>query len=216
MQTAHIEPPSQPIKLYYYAASGHCHRVQLMLSLLDLPFETIEVDLVAKAQKTPEFLSMNAFGQIPVIQDGDLTLADSNAILVYLATRYAQPGEWFSTEPVAMAKVQRWLSVAAGLLAFGPALARVIQLFKRPINPEEAISRAHQLLAVMDAQLRHSPYLVGNRPSIPDIANYSYIARAPEGNVDLEAYPHVRAWLGRIEALPRFVPMVSHRIGLAA
>ncbi len=215
MQTTHRRP-AQAFKLYGYAASGHCHRVQLMLSLLDLPAEYIDIDLMAKAQKTPEFLAMNAFGQVPVIRDGDICLADSNAILVYLATRYGQPGEWLDTTPIAMAEVQRWLSVAAGLVAFGPALARVIQLFKRPTNPDEAISRAHQLLAVMDGHLRNSPYLVGGRPSIADISNYSYIARAPEGNVDLEPYPQVRSWLSRIEALPGFVPMVSHRIGLAA
>ncbi len=216
MQTTAIRQPAQAIKLYRYAASGHCHRVELMLSLLNVPVELIDIDLPAKAQKTPEFLAMNAFGQVPVIQDGDTTVSDSNAILVYLATRYAPAGAWLGSDPVAMAQVQRWLSVAAGLLAFGPALARVIQLFKRPTNPDEAISRAHQLLAVMESHLQQSNYLVGSQPTIADIANYSYIARAPEGNVDLTPYPQVRAWLGRIEALPGFVPMVSHPIGLAA
>ena len=216
MPTAATLRPAHAIKLYHHALSGHAHRVQLMLSLLDLPVELVNVDLMAKAQKSPEFLAMNAFGQIPVIQDGDVTLADSNAILVYLASRYARPGEWLATQPVAAAQVQRWLSAAAGPLAFGPALARAIQLFKRPTDPEEAVQRSHQLLAVMDAHLRGSAFLVGDRPSIADIANYSYVARAPEGNVDLQPYPHVGAWLRRIEALPGFVPMVSTRIGLAA
>ncbi len=216
MQTTTTLRPTQPIKLYHFALSGHAHRVQLMLSLLGLPFELVPVDLMTKAQKTPEFLAMNAFGQVPVIQDGDVTLADSNAILVYLASRYAQPGEWLATEPVAMARVQRWLSVAAGPLAFGPALARVIQLFKRPTDPDEAIQRGHQLLSVMDAHLRASAFLVGDGPSIADVANYSYVARAPEGNIDLEPYPQVRAWLRRIEALPGFVHMPASKIGLAA
>jgi glutathione S-transferase len=63
--------------------------VELFLSLLGLPFERIEIDLATKGHKTPAFLAMNAFGQVPVIQDGDVTLADSNAILVYLNARYA-------------------------------------------------------------------------------------------------------------------------------
>jgi glutathione S-transferase len=207
--------PAQPIRLYRHPVSGHAHRVQLMLSLLDLPFELVEVDLLAKAQKTPEFLAMNAFGQVPVIQDGALTLADSNAILVYLASRYA-PGSWLPTDPVAAAQVQRWLSVAAGPLAFGPAAARLVQLFKLPTDPSEAIQRATQLLTLMDAHLLRTPYLVGSSPSIADIANYSYVAHAPEGNVALDPYPQLRAWLARIEALPGFVPMLRSRIGLAA
>jgi len=216
MQTPSTPRPAQPIKLYHHALSGHVHRVQLMLSLLGQPCELVPVDLMTKAQKSPAFLAMNPFGQIPVIQDGDVTLADSNAILVYLASRYAQPGEWLPSDPVGAAQVQRWLSVAAGLLAFGPARARVIQLFKMDVDPKDAIDRSHQLLQVMDAHLQHSPYLTGQRPTIADIANYSYLAHAPEGNVDLAAYAQVRAWLRRIEALPGFIPLVSTPIGLAA
>lgn len=209
--------PVQPIKLYRVAISGHAHRVELFLSLLGLPFERVEIDLAAKAHKTPEFLAMNAFGQVPVIQDGDVTLADSNAILVYLARRYAQDADaWMPTEPVAAAAVQRWLSVAAGQLAFGPAAARVIQLFKRPDSPDAAIDRAHALFAVMEQQLGWSAFLAGSRPTLADIANYSYTAHAPEGNVSLQPYPKLRAWLARIEALPRFVPMVKTPSGLAA
>jgi glutathione S-transferase len=209
--------PAQPIKLYRVAISGHAHRVELFLSLLGLSFERVEIDLAAKAHKTPAFLAMNAFGQVPVIQDGDVTLADSNAILVYLARRYAQDADaWMPTEPVAAAAVQRWLSVAAGQLAFGPAAARVIQLFKRPDSPDAAIARAHALFAVMEQQLGQSAFLAGNTPTLADIANYSYTAHAPEGNVSLEPYPRLRAWLARIEALPRFVPMVKTPVGLAA
>ena len=216
MQTSARHRPAQSIRLYRHAVSGHAHRVQLMLSLLDLPFELVEVDLLAKAHKTPEFLALNAFGQVPVVQDGEVTLADSNAILVYLASRYAQLGVWLPIEPVAAANVQRWLSVAAGPVAFGPAAARVIQLFKLAADPSEAIHRANQLFQVMDVHLQQSGYLVGTSPTIADIANYSYAAHAPEGNVSLQPYPQVRAWLARIEALPGFVPMAPNRIGLAA
>nr|WP_315426610.1 glutathione S-transferase [uncultured Albidiferax sp.] len=216
MHTTTNRRPAQPIQLYRHVVSGHAHRVQLMLSLLDLPFDTVEVDLLAKAQKSPEFLALNAFGQVPVIQDGDVTLADSNAILVYLATRYAAPGTWLPSDALGAAQVQRWLSVAAGQIAFGPAAARIIQLFKLPSDPSEAIHRANQLFAVMDAHLQPSGYLVGSTPTIADIACYSYIAHAPEGNVSLQPYPQLRAWLARIEALPGFVPMVQTRICLAA
>jgi glutathione S-transferase len=207
--------PRRPIKLYGTGISGHFHRVELFLSLLGLPYELIEVDLRAGAHKAPEFLLKNPFGQIPVIEDGDVTLADSNAILVYLEGRYA-PGRWLPREPLAAAQVQRWLSAAAGLLAFGPAAARAIQLFGRPDNPSDAIARATRLLRVMDSELATQPFLVGQAPTLADVALYSYTARAPEGNISLLAYPFVGAWLARIESLPGFVPMVKSPIGLAA
>ena len=208
---------AQPIRVYRSALSGHAHRVELFLSLLGLPFERVDVDLAAGAHKRPDFLAMNPFGQVPVIQDGEVTLADSNAILVYLARRYAADVEqWLPSDPLAAAHVQRWLSVAAGLLAFGPAYARVIQLFKSPASPDDAIARAHGLFKVMEQQLGQSAFLTGSTPTLADVANYSYVARAPEGNVSLADYPQLRAWLTHMEALPRFLPMVKTPIGLAA
>ena len=183
--------------------------------MLDLPFELVNVDLAAGAHRQPAFMAMNPFGQVPVIQDGAVTLADSNAILVYLARQYAvDADQWLPSDPLAAAQVQRWLSVAAGLLAFGPAYARVIQLFKLPASPDDAIARAQRLFGVMEQQLGVSAFLAGNTVTLADVANYSYVARAPEGNVSLLAYPNLRAWLARIEALPGFVPMVKTPIGL--
>ena len=204
-----------PIRLYRFQLSGHSHRVELMLSLLKLPYELVEVDLVGKAHKQPEFLALNPFGQVPVIQDGDITVSDSNAILVYLAGKYDK-GDWLPGDPLRTAAVQRWLSVAAGEVAYGPAKARAALLFKFPIQLEEAIARAHDLFAVMDGELQKTSFLAGETPTIADIANYSYIAHAPEGNVSLERYPHLRSWLQRIEALPGFVPMVKSSAGLVA
>ncbi len=206
-------PPAAPIRVLGFKLSGHSHRVELMLSLLGLPFTFEAVNLMAKAHKAPEFLAKNPFGQVPVIEDGDVTLADSNAILVYLASRYGAP-HWLPTEPVAAAEVQRWLSVAAGPLAFGPAAARMVVLFKSPQNPDEMVARAHGLLKVMDGVLAASPFLTGAQPSIADVANYSYVATAPEGNVSLADYPAVRAWLARVAALPGFVAMPSSPVGL--
>ncbi|NWB88880.1 glutathione S-transferase family protein [Pseudomonas gingeri] len=202
-----------PIKLYNFSRSGHAHRAELMLSLLGLPVELIHVDLPSGAHKTPEYLALNAFGQVPVIDDQGLVLADSAAILVYLALKYGQ-GRWLPTDPVGAAQVQRWLSVAAGPIAFGPARARLITVFGAPFDAEDAISRSHALLKVVEHELNQSSYLVGDTPTIADVAGYSYIAHAPEGNVSLADYPNVRAWLARIEALPGFVPMPRTVAGL--
>ncbi|EXF91726.1 glutathione S-transferase [Pseudomonas fluorescens HK44] len=201
------------IKLYNFPRSGHAHRVELMLSLLELPTELIFVDLAKGAHKQPDFLALNAFGQVPVIDDQGVVLADSNAILVYLAQKYGK-GRWLPADPVGAARVQRWLSVAAGPIAFGPATARLITVFGAPYNAEEVIARSHNLLKVIDQELSKSTYLAGDEPTIADVAAYSYIAHAPEGNVSLADYAHVRAWLARIEALPGFVGMPRTVAGL--
>ena len=202
-----------PIKLFRHPLSGHAHRVELMLSLLRLPTELVFVDLAAGAHKQPEFLAISPFGQVPVIDDNGTVLSDSNAILVYLAQKYAK-GDWLPSDPLGAAKVQRWLSVAAGQIASGPARARLITVFGAPYNAEETIANSHALLRVVEQELAESAFLAGDKPTLADVAGYTYIAHAPEGNVSLADYPNVRAWLGRIEALPGFVPMARTAVGL--
>jgi glutathione S-transferase len=204
-----------PIRVYRMALSGHCHRVELLLSLLAIPYETVDVNLAAGEQKKPEFLARNAFGQVPVIEDGDVTLADSNAILVYLEGQYA-PGSWMPRDAIGAARVQRWLSVAAGQLAYGPAAARAIELFRRPEDPALARTRAAQLLTVMEQELANKQWLAADVPTLADIANYAYVARAPEGGVSLQDHPAVRAWLQRVEGLPRFLPFAHAPVKQAA
>lgn len=212
-----MTPPATPIRLYRFPLSGHAHRAELMLSLLGLPVELVDVDLVNGAQKTPDFLARNPFGQVPVIEDGDVVLADSNAILVYLASRYDDSGRWLPRDPVGAARVQQWLSVAAGQLAFGPALARIIRVFGRKLDPAMPLGLAAQLYGVMEPHLARQPFLAdAERPTIADIAMYSYTAHAPEGGVSLEPYPAIRAWLARIETLPGFVPMPRSPVPEAA
>lgn len=203
----------QAIKLYNFPRSGHAHRVELMLSLLQLPTELIFVDLAKGEHKQPAYLAINSFGQVPAIDDGGVVLADSNAILVYLAQKYGN-GRWLPADPVGAARVQRWLSAAAGPIAFGPAAARLVTVFGAQLNAEEAITCAHNLLKVMDAELGKTAYLAGAEPSIADVSAYSYIAHAPEGNVSLDDYDNVRTWLARVEALPGFVGMPRTVAGL--
>jgi glutathione S-transferase len=203
--------PRRAIRLHSHPLSGHVHRVELFLSLLGLPFEKVPVDLLRGEHKTPAFLALNPFGQLPVIEDGDLVLADSSAILVYLALSADASGQWLPRDAVGAARVQRWLSVAAGPLAYGPAVARVAVLFGRPQEqaPRDAAAR---LFALMDAQLAKQPFLAAAHPTIADVAMYSYTAHAPEGGVSLERYGHLRAWLARIEALPGFVGLVRSAV----
>ncbi|ACC74643.1 glutathione S-transferase [Paraburkholderia phymatum] len=203
------------MKLYYHPLSGHSHRARLFLSLLGIEHQLIDVDLAAAEHKSAGFLQLNRFGQVPVLVDGDVNIADSNAILVYIARKFGKT-EWLPQTPALEAAVQRWLSVAAGEIAFGPAAARLITVFGAKYNAEELIARAHRILKLIDEELAGRAYIAQDHPTIADVALYSYIARAPEGNVDLSFYPNVDAWLRRIEALPGFVEFQKTPVGLAA
>jgi glutathione S-transferase len=203
------------MKLHHHPLSGHAHRARLFLSLIGADFELVEVDLSKGAHKAPAFLALNRFGQVPVLEDDGVVIADANAILVYLAKKFGKT-DWLPADAVAAAAVQRWLSVAAGEIAFGPAAARLITVFGAGFNAAEVIARAHGILTLLDAELTSRDWIAADHPTIADIALYSYTARAPEGNVSLGAYPAVQAWLKRIEALPGFVAFVNTPVGLAA
>ncbi|SFC31219.1 glutathione S-transferase family protein [Pseudoalteromonas denitrificans] len=203
-----------PIKLYRHALSGHSHRVEVFLSLLGLESQILDVDLMSGAHKQADFLNKNIFGQVPVIEDGENTLSDSNAILVYLASKYDKDRTWLPENLAQGAQVQRFLSVAASKVAYGPALARLGTVFGATIDTDNVISASHALLAQLNAHLAGREWLVTDLPTIADVANYTYIAHAPEGNVSLEEYANVKAWVARFENLPHFVPMQSTAVGL--
>lgn len=193
------------ITLYGISLSGHAHRAEAFLNILGLPHRY--VDAPAAVRESAAFRTLNPFGQIPVLVDGDVVVPDSNAILVYLAGRYDASGLWNPKDPVAAAQVQRWLSIAAGDVRFGPALARALTLFGGSASRSDAQAVAARLLGFMDAHLESRDFLAADRPTIADIACYAYVATAPEGHVSLEPYPALRRWLARVEALPNFTAM---------
>lgn len=204
------------LTLYRHPLSGHSHRVELFLSLLDIPVEVVDVDLLSGEHKQPNFIAKNIFGQVPVLVDGETVIADSNAILVYLAKTYDQTSNWLPNTAPSSAEVQRFLSIAAGPTAYGPAAARLVTVFGADIDHQKAISTAQNLLTTLDKHLADRQWLATDKPTIADIANYTYIAHAPEGGVSLTPYPNVLAWLSQIEKLPGFVAMQATAAGLAA
>jgi glutathione S-transferase len=178
-----------------------------MLTLLDLPFEVISVDVRGGETRSAEFLAKNPWGEVPVIEDGEVVIYDSTAILVYLTLKYDEGGSWHPRDPQGAAEVQRWLGMAAGPIAFGPMRARIAALINAPVDPVQAKAVSERLLVNLERELTGKAFALGETPTIGDVAAYSYIAVAPEGGVSLEPYPNVRAWLSRVEALPRFLPM---------
>lgn len=205
---------SDAVRIHHFPKSGHAHRALIFAKLAGIAHQAVFVDLAAGAHKMPEFLAMNPDGQVPVLQDGDIVISDSNAILVYLARQYAP--DWLPVDAVAEAAVQRWLTLAAGEIAFGSCAARLITVFGAPLDADFATATATRAMQKLERGLKDREWLVGHRPTIADVAAYSYTAHAPEGNISLDPYPNIRAWIARFEALDGFEPMPATAAGLVA
>lgn len=137
------------LKLYSHELSGNCYKARLMLSLLKLEYEIFSVNLGEGEHKTPEFLKLNPFGQVPVLLDDDTVIPDSQAILVYLARQYSTE-DWLPTSAQEMSKVVFWLSVAANDIQNSIAAVRKHFLMNTSIDVESAQKKGHHLLQLID------------------------------------------------------------------
>ena len=205
----------QPTTLYRHPLSGNSHRAELFLNLLGVEHKLVEVDLMSGEQKTAPFLALNPKGQVPVLIDGDNVITESNAILVYLATKH-DDGTWMPRDAANAAAIQHWLSRAIIDVANGTAAARLVTLFGAGLDHAKAKEIAHVFLSELNTTLEGLNFLVAGRPTIADVAIYSYVAHAPEGGVALDGYPNVRAWIARVEALPKFIGMHKSALPIAA
>lgn len=195
------------MKLYDLTLSGNCYKARLFLSLIGHTAQLVPVNLLQGEHKQPPFLALNPRGQVPVLEDGDIRVADSQAILVYLARRYADES-WFPQDALTQARIVGWLSFAANEMHHGPATARVGRLFRRPIDEALAADRAVAALQLLEQHLAGHVWLAETAaPTIADIAVYPYAALAGEGGIDLGPYPAIRAWCSRVRELPGYIGM---------
>jgi glutathione S-transferase len=197
------------IQLYGHELSGNSYKVRLFLELLNLDYEWIKVDLMAGEHKSSAYLALNPFGQVPLLVDGDTKLADAQAILVYLARQYASD-RWLPIEALPLAQVVRWLSTTTGEVRQGPENARLYYLFgATSINIERAHQKAEHILTQLDQHLSTHTWLEFEHPTIADVAVFPYVALARDGKIDLDAYPHVLAWIDRVKQLPGYISMAG-------
>lgn len=194
------------MKLYDLVLSGNCYKVRLFAALAHVPLEIVPVDFLAGAHKRSPLIDLNPWGEIPILVDGEVVLRDSQAILVYLAQKYAAP-QWLPRDAAGLAAVVQWLSTAANEVQNGPASARLVDKFGYAIDKADTLRRSARILPLLEAHLSQHAWLAAEHPTIADCAVFPYVALAPEGGVDLEPYPQIRAWIQRVKALPDFLPM---------
>jgi glutathione S-transferase len=159
--------------------------------------------------KSPEYLALNAFGQVPLLIDGEIKLADAQAILVYLARQYGGE-QWLPLDALSLAQVVRWLSTTAGEVRQGPENARLYHLFSvTSINIERAHQKAEYILTQLNQHLSTHTWLEFDHPTIADVAIFPYVALARDGKIDLDVYPNVLTWIERVKQLPGYISMTG-------
>lgn len=200
------------IRLYNDELSGNCYKLRLLMALLGLPYERAVVNFhPLREHKAKAFLDVNPLGQLPVLEDAGLVLRDSQAILVYLASRYDPSHSWFPDDAGTRAEVVRWLGIAEDITRSASA-ARLHDAFGYPFDIAACRQAAHALFAriddsLADGEIEGRPWLAGAAPTVADIACFPYIALAPEGGIALSRYPALRRWIARVKQLDGFVGM---------
>jgi glutathione S-transferase len=186
--------------------SGNSYKVRLLCALLKAPVEIVPVDLAAGAHKKSPLIDLNPFGQVPILEDGDLVLRDSQAILVYVARKWGDDS-WLPTDAEPLARIVQWLMVAENEIARGPGDARRHDKLGYKLDVAQARDIAKGVFTILEARLARNDWLELGHPTIADIACMPYVALGHEGGVPLDPYPAVAAWVARIKKLPGFVGM---------
>ncbi len=202
---------NKEILVYGDSISGNCYKIQLLCAQLDIAYDWQEVDILAGDTHTPEFLAMNANGKIPLLAlTGGRYLPESNAILAYLA----EGSELAGTDKYSRAQVLRWMFFEQYSHEPNIATSRfIVKYLGSPPDRQAALEEksvgGYKALDVMETQLEENDFIAGTIYSIADVALYAYTHVAHEGGFDLQEYPRVRAWLGRVAATASYVPMRS-------
>ena len=202
------------IRLYDHELCDDCYKVRLLLRLLGLEWETRRIDFHPGCEHESEwFLRINPLGRIPVVEDGDCTVRDAQAILVYLAAKYDENGRWYpGGDARTCGEVVMWLSFADALTPTASA-ARLHEGFARDLDADRARSGGHRLFRVLDehlwfAEQEGRDWLCGpEHPTIADIACFPGIMLSEEGGISRMPYPAIRRWTDRVKRIPGFVPM---------
>lgn len=200
------------IKLYDYVLSGSCYKVRLMLSILGQEYETVSVDYYpGRDHKKPEFFEINPLGQLPALEDGDLTLRDAQAILVYLAAKYDSARTWYPEDAETQGRIAMWLAFAGGEIMNSSA-ARLHDMLGYDFDILKVRAAAHEAFRVLDDHLTDreidgADWIVGNAPTVADIACFPYVAISGDGGIELDDYHAIRRWLARVKTIPGFIVM---------
>jgi glutathione S-transferase len=200
------------ITLYDHPLSGNCHKVRPLLSMLDIPYRNVFVDVPNEANHATWFGDLDPLRQIPVLDDAGHVIRDSLVILTYLGHRYAP--EWLGDTPEANGFIAQWLSFAANEIGNSLQPARLYYFLGEKVDIETVSEKGLRVLNVLNDHLAEHEWLVGGNATIADLACVPYVGLAREGHLPLDDFTQVNAWIGRIVALPRYISMPGLPVAL--
>jgi glutathione S-transferase len=197
----------ETLRLYDFLPSGNGYKLRLLLTQLGMPFERVEVNILKGETRTPEFLSKNPNGKIPILEvEPGKYLAESNAILVYLS----EGTEFLPYDRLLRAQVLQWLFFEQ--YSHEPFIATPrfwISILGKEKEYHEAIKQKQELgyaaLGVMEKHLSSRSFFVGERYTIADIALFAYTHVAHEGGFDLIPFPAIQAWIERVKSQSGYI-----------
>ncbi len=194
------------LRLHCFSQSGNAYKVAFLLRALDVPFESVFVDFMGGATRTPQWREQaNEMGEVPVLEDGAVRLTQSGVILTYLAEQH---GRFGGTSDAERREVQRWLFFDNHKFTSYFASYRFAKAFG-PSAPDPAVmawlkGRIDAAYAIVDKHLAASPYMVGTSPTIADfsLCGYLFYPVDESGYEVASRFPHIAAWLGRMKTIP--------------
>ena len=197
------------ITLYDMQLALNCYKVRLLLSLLGVEYHREPIDLLKNEHKTPEFLAINPFGQLPMLKVGEMLLRDSQAILVWIARKHGDES-WMPSDPDDEALVNAWLSAAAYEIRLGPYDARLAKLFPwLCVNENTVRERSDLALGLFNDRLTDREWIALDHPTVADVAAFPAISQCGDGDISLDGYDAVQAWADRFRALPGYVDILD-------
>jgi len=191
------------LRIHGTMQSINAYKVRLFLSILDVPYELVDIDMYDGEHKREPFLSLNRFGQMPALEDGDFRVGDSHACLVYVARKYDTSDQWLPSSAEGEAKVAEWLSKSANEVHQGPWMKRA--KIRRPdaitLPDEEIDARCDHILRIMDEHLAGRDWLALDRSTIADLSCFAATSMLSVSGYDTDKWPNVTAWLERVRSL---------------
>ena len=192
-------------RLHYFPESGNSYKLALMLTLCGQAFEPVWTDFGSGVTRTPEWRrTVNAMGEIPVLEEDGVSLTQTAPILLQLADRYGRFGGADGRERF---EVLRWLFWDNQKLSGHMAAYRFRRAFQPPSDPAVLAylkGRVDDFLGILDGHVRDRPFIAGDRPTVADLSMTGYLVfPKDESGYDLAAsHPAISAWLQRVAALP--------------
>jgi glutathione S-transferase len=197
-------------RLYDFQPSGNGYKVRLLLAQLGVPFEYVEMNILQRETRTPEFLAKNPNGRIPVLEiELGVFLSESNAILLYLS----EGTPYSSDDRLERAHIYQWLFFEQYSHEPFIATSRFWLTHGMAEEKQQALQEKQEpgyaALGVLENRLQDHPFLVEDRYTIADIALFAYTHVAPEGNFDLSRFPAIQTWIQRVQAQPNHISITQ-------